>query len=44
VTYYMYTADIMANEVINDRRREATKQRQWVEALKARRALSKAKS
>jgi hypothetical protein len=40
----MFTADIMANEMVNDRRREATKQRQWVEALKAKRSLSKTKS
>lgn len=44
MTFNMYTADIMANELLNDRKREATKQRQWAEALRAKRNLPKTKS
>ena len=42
VTYNIYTATIMANEIIKDRNREAIKQRRWLQAINAKRQKGKA--
>jgi len=44
VNYNIYTAGLIAYDIINDRKREATKERRWAQALKVKRAQSKSNS
>lgn len=44
MSYNMYTAGMIANDIHNDRKREATKQRQWAQALRAKRNQPKTQS
>ena len=44
VNYNIYTAGLIAYDIINDRKREATKERRWAQALKAKRDQAKSTS
>ncbi|HKP54234.1 MAG TPA: hypothetical protein VJ183_16475 [Chloroflexia bacterium] len=44
MNYNIYTAGLIAYDIINDRKREATKERRWAQALKAKRDQAKSTS
>ena len=41
MNYNIYTTGLIAQEMINDLKREAAKQRQWAQALRAKRQAAK---
>ncbi len=44
MSYNMYIAGMLATEVLDDRKREATKQRLWAQAMRAKRNQPKTNS
>ena len=44
MNYNIYTAGMIANDIYNDRKREATRERQWAQAMRAKRNQPKTKS
>lgn len=43
MNYNMYTSARIAYDIVDDRQRQAKKERRWIEAIKAKRALAKLK-